>query len=42
MRISAVNDDVAPFEMGGQLMDEVIYSGPGFNEKDDLSGTLEF
>ena len=42
MRVSAVNDDVTPFEMGGQLLDEVIYSRPSFNKKDDLAGTLEF
>jgi hypothetical protein len=42
VRVSAVNDDVAFFEMGGQLMDKVIYSLPSFNEKDNLAGTLEF
>ena len=42
VRVSAVNDDIALFEMWGQLMDEVIYSSPGFNEKDNLAGALEF
>jgi hypothetical protein len=42
VRVSAVDDDVTLFEMGGQLLDEVIYSGPSFNEKDDLAWTLEF
>lgn len=42
VRVSAVNNDVALFEMWGQLMDEVIYSSPSFNKKDDLAGALEF
>ena len=42
VRVSAVYDYVTLFEMGGQLFDEIIYSGPSFNEKDDLARTLEF
>ncbi|SRR6266702_2395143 len=42
VRVSAINDDVTLFEMGGQLLDEGIYSGPGFNEKDNLARALEF
>ena len=42
VRISAVNNDVTLFEMGGQLIDKVINSWPGFNEQDDLARALEF
>jgi hypothetical protein len=41
VRVSTINDDIALFEVRGQLFDEVIDGGACFDEKDDLARTLE-
>ena len=42
VRVATVNDDITLFEVGGQLIDEVIDSRAGFDEEDDLARALEF
>ena len=42
MGVSAVDDDVALFEVGDELFDERVDGGAGFDEQDDLPGFLEF
>ena len=41
VRVSTVNNDIALFEVRGQLFDEVIDGGACFDKKDDLARTLE-
>ena len=42
MRISTVNDDIALFEMGNELSNEIIDSLTSLDEEDDPSWLLEF
>jgi hypothetical protein len=42
VRVATVDDDITLFEVGGQLIDEVIDSRAGFDEEDDLARALEF
>lgn len=37
---SPVNDDIALFEVGNELLDKVVYGFTSFNEEDNLSGSL--
>jgi len=42
VRVSSIDDDVSLLEMGFKLTDEVVDSLSSLDEKDDLSGSLEF
>ena len=39
--VATINDDVALLEMGLELCDELVDSGTGLDEEDDLARTLE-
>jgi len=42
MGVATVNDDVALFEVRNECIDELVNGTPGFDEKDDSTGLLEF
>jgi len=41
MGVTAIDDNITLLEIWLKLMDEVIYSRSGLDEKDDLAGPLE-
>lgn len=41
MGVSTVDDNVTSLEMGGELVDEGVYSRAGLDEEDDLTGGLQ-
>ena len=41
VRVSTINDDIALFEVRGQLIDKIIDGRACFDKKDDLARTLE-
>jgi hypothetical protein len=42
VRVATVNNDITLFEVGGQLIDEVINGRARFNKEDNLARALEF
>jgi hypothetical protein len=42
VRVATVNNDITLFEVGGQLIDEVINGRARFDEEDNLARALEF
>jgi hypothetical protein len=42
MRVTAVNDNIATLEERFELIDEIVYSTAGLDEKNDFAGSFEF
>lgn len=39
--VTTIDDDISRLEMGNELLDELVNGRTGFDEEDDLAGTLE-